>query len=267
MTLTRPVAAAALAAVIFAIGIAVPPAHAQKQPDKGGPKHVFAGSPPQAGPFDVILGRPTDKGVTASVMAYLPAEAFLTYEPAAGDQPHKTAARTLKAVAPVEFVLTDLRPDTRYHYRLHTRGPGAAEFQPGIAGTFHTQRKPGAAFVFTLQADSHLDQGTPQGVYERTLANALAANPDFHIDLGDTFMTDKYPTHTDALPQYVAQRYYFGRIAHSAPSFSSSATTTASDSTGTTAPPTACRCGPRTPARNSSRTPGPTVSTPATPPT
>ncbi len=56
-------------------------------------------------------------------------------------------------------------------------------------------------------------------IYERTLANALADHPDFHIDLGDTFMTDKYPNFKDALPQYYAQRYYFGRIAHSAPLF------------------------------------------------
>ena len=71
--------------------------------------------------------------------------------------------------------------------------------------------------MFTIQADSHLDQGMRPALYERTLANALADQPDFHIDLGDTFMTDKYPNFKDALPQYFAQRYYFGRIAHSAP--------------------------------------------------
>ena len=56
-------------------------------------------------------------------------------------------------------------------------------------------------------------------MYERTLANVLADKPDFHIDLGDTFMTDKYEKFKDAPPQYVAQRYYLGRIAHSAPLF------------------------------------------------
>jgi hypothetical protein len=32
------------------------------------------------------------------------------------------------------------------------------------------------------------------------------------IDLGDTFMTDKYKPYTDAAPQYLAQRYYFSQL-------------------------------------------------------
>ena len=86
------------------------------------------------------------------------------------------------------------------------------DFKTAASGRFHTQRKPGSAFTFTLQADSHLDQGTRAALYEKTLANALADKPDFHVDLGDTFMTDKYPKYQDALPQFIAQRYYFGRI-------------------------------------------------------
>jgi hypothetical protein len=48
----------------------------------------------------------------------------------------------------------------------------------------------------------------------------LAAAPDFLIDLGDTFMTDKRRTDfQDAFPQYLAQRHYFGLLCHSAPLF------------------------------------------------
>lgn len=214
-----PLCAAAAAAVVVSAAVGPPAAVAQKGNEKtGGPAHVFSGSPPNAGPFDVILGRPTDKAVTASVMAYQLAEAFISYGPAAGAHPHKTPVRTLAAVAPVEFVLADLPPNARVFYRLHTRSPGG-EFAPGEERSFHTARPPGSAFHFTLQADSHLDSGTRPAVYERTLANCLAGGTDFHVDLGDTFMTDKYPKHTDALPQYVAQRYYFGRLAHSAPLF------------------------------------------------
>ena len=49
------------------------------------------------------------------------------------------------------------------------------------------------------------------------MANALADAPDFHIDLGDTFMTEKHASRESAARQYVAQRYYFGLIGHSAP--------------------------------------------------
>ena len=44
--------------------------------------------------------------------------------------------------------------------------------------------------------------------------------PDFLIDLGDTFMTDKHrPNFRDAASQYLAQRYYLGLICKSASFF------------------------------------------------
>jgi hypothetical protein len=39
------------------------------------------------------------------------------------------------------------------------------------------------------------------------------------IDLGDTFMTEKYKPYTNAAPQYLAQRYFFGQLADTAPLF------------------------------------------------
>ena len=47
------------------------------------------------------------------------------------------------------------------------------------------------------------------------LANALADKPDFLIDLGDTFMTNKYQPYTAAQKQYLAQRYFLGLLAPS----------------------------------------------------
>ncbi len=194
-------------------------ANAQKTTkDRSGPKHVFAGPAP-ARPFDVILARPTDRSVTISVLGYKDMAACISYGLEKGQLTRKTAERTLKRNDPVEFVLTELHPDTRYYYRLHTREATGKEFIAADERTFHTQRNPGSSFVFTIQSDSHLDQSTRSAVYERTLANALADQPDFHIDIGDTFMTDKYEKYRDALPQYIAQRYYFGQVAHSAPLF------------------------------------------------
>lgn len=196
-------------------------AQSQKQNEKGGggPKHLFAGPAP-AHPFDVILARPTDKSVTVSVLAYRKMSAHITYGSTSGKLEKQTEDHDLKPSEPVEFVLNDLQPDTRYYYRLHARAENSKSFKAEEEHTFHTQRRPGSPFTFTIQSDSHLDQNTRPAVYERTLANALADQPDFHIDLGDTFMTDKYgKNYQDAYPQYIAQRYYFGRIAHSAPLF------------------------------------------------
>jgi hypothetical protein len=85
--------------------------------------------------------------------------------------------------------------------------------------TFHTTRPPGSTFTFTITADSHLDEHTDAATYQRTLANALADAPDFHIDLGDTFMTEKHLSREAAAKQYVAQRYYFGQLCDSVPRF------------------------------------------------
>jgi hypothetical protein len=41
----------------------------------------------------------------------------------------------------------------------------------------------------------------------------------FHIDLGDTFMTEKHENRDAASKQYLAQRYYFGQLCQTAPLF------------------------------------------------
>jgi predicted phosphodiesterase len=70
-----------------------------------------------------------------------------------------------------------------------------------------------------VQADPHLDYNTEPALYLRSLATARSGRPDFHIDLGDTFMTDKHRGRETAAAQYLAQRFYFGQIATSAPLF------------------------------------------------
>jgi hypothetical protein len=166
-----------------------------------------------AHPFDVILSRPEDRSVTATVLGYDDLTGYIEY---AG---RRSKPIDLRKGTPVSVVLEGLAPNTQYTYRLYYRKPGASEFERSQEYTFHTQRPPGASFTVTLQADSHLDSNTDPAIYARTLANALADAPDFHIDLGDTFMTDKYPAYRDAAAQYLAQRYYFGLLCHSAPLF------------------------------------------------
>jgi hypothetical protein len=136
-----------------------------------------------------------------------------------GNQKEKTEVRSFKANNPVEINLSGLKPDSQYFYKLHFRTGTSGAFESSDEHSFRTQRKPGGEFRFTIQADSHLDQGTRTAVYEKTLANVLGDKPDFHVDLGDTFMTDKYPDFKDSLPQYIAQRYYFGLVGHSVPLF------------------------------------------------
>jgi len=166
-----------------------------------------------AHPFDLILGRPTASSVTVSVLSYRDAEGFIAYGTQTGKLASRTPAQPFRQGVPVEIVLSPLQPDTRYSYQFHLAGTNSGEF------TFHTSRSPGGAFTFTITADSHLDDRTDPALYQRALANALADAPDFHIDLGDTFMSEKHPDREAAARQYVAQRYYFGQLCQSVPLF------------------------------------------------
>ncbi|MCX6909260.1 MAG: metallophosphoesterase family protein [Verrucomicrobia bacterium] len=166
-----------------------------------------------AHPFDLVLGRPTRDSVTVSVLAYQDAEGCIAYGTKKGSYLQQTPTRQFKKGEPAEVVIGSLRPDTQYFYQLRARGTNSPE------GTFHTQRSRGNSFTFTITADSHLDDRVSAGVYQRTLANALADAPDFHVDLGDTFMTEKHESRENAAKQYLAQRFYFGQLCRSAPLF------------------------------------------------
>ncbi len=163
--------------------------------------------------FDIILGRPEADSVTASVLSYANDNGFIAYGTEQGKLTSKTPVQTFKNGEPAEIVLPSLKPDTRYYYQLHLGGAASPEY------SFQTARPPGKAFTFTITADSHLDSNTDPDLYQNTLANALADNPDFHIDLGDTFMTEKHASREAAAKQYLAQRFYLGQICHSAPLF------------------------------------------------
>src|SRR6185369_16491727 len=120
-------------------------------------------------------------------------------EMAASTQPVKLSAGT-----PHDITLDRLRKDQQYLSHWVWRPTGAADAVRSPQYRFHTQRAAGKPFTFTVQADSHLDENTSGEVYLRTLANALADEPDFHFELGDTFMTGKYVRPELALGQYLA---------------------------------------------------------------
>jgi hypothetical protein len=194
---------------------------------------------------DVVLARPTQQSITVSVACYEadPHEGYVEFRRDDAAPIRKTPVQPLPTGTPVLFSLDELSPNTAYVYRVRyrraavtgdTAAPSSTPAPPGEFVsteyfTFHSPRASGkdGAFTFTIQADSHLDQGVEPKFYEQTLANMLPpiapTRPDFMIDLGDTFMTDKRGVgereFKTALPQYEAQRYYFSRVARSVPLF------------------------------------------------
>ena len=166
-------------------------------------------------PFDVILGRPTANSITLSILSYKPASGQVEYWNSV-DKKLKTKPLNFETGKPNEILLTDLQSDTQYFYRIIFENGKSVS----TVYRFHTQRSKNSNFTFTITADSHLDQNTDTAIYKTTLLNAASDSADFHFDLGDTFMTDKYHNqYKDAFNQYVAQRYYLGLLCNSAPLF------------------------------------------------
>jgi hypothetical protein len=169
--------------------------------------------------YDLILARPEKNSVTLSALAYQSMEGFVAYGMQSGACTNQTPMRQFKAGVPIEFVITPLQANSKYFYQFHSRLAGASQFAIGSECSFQTARSPGSTFTFTMTADVHLDEHTSAEVYEQSLANIRAEQPDFHIDLGNLFMTDKHATRDEAARQYLAQRFYLGQIGSSVPLF------------------------------------------------
>lgn len=166
----------------------------------------------------VILARPTDHAITLSLLLRDSAKVAVTY---ARDGAPQQCSNTFDCSAGElrEIILSGLASNAAYRYRVVDAASGTALLPEDGEGTFHTCRPPGSPFVFTVQADSHLDGNSVPEQYAAALRDARTNRPDFHIDLGDTFMTGKIGDHTQALKQYQAQRYYLDIIGSVAPVF------------------------------------------------
>jgi hypothetical protein len=179
-----------------------------------------------------LLGRPTDTSVTVNAFADTDLEVYLEYGTAPGIYTQQTPHTVFPSGNPIQIVMDQLQLDTRYYYRMNYRRSDAPqnEFSHRDEHSFQTRRSPGSSFIFTVQADSHLDENSDLELYRQTLTNVLADAPDFHLDLGDTFMCEKHSAPLTALAQtapdqatvdesYLYERANFGLISTSTPLF------------------------------------------------
>jgi len=170
-------------------------------------------------PFDVLLGRPTDRSIALSFLATTNLEVIVDYGTQSGLYPHQSAVFTLVAGTPYVATLSELQADTVYLYRVRYRPNGGANYSAGTEARFVTQRAPGKSFTFVIEADPHHLDNEP-AVWQLALDNMLADKPDFMMDLGDTFMDEKYGLTTYAEIEQIRKDVragFFGRIGHSVP--------------------------------------------------
>ncbi|HRD99029.1 MAG TPA: metallophosphoesterase family protein [Rubrivivax sp.] len=190
-----------------------------------------APSPGPAFNGNLLLGAPTANAIALSLLsADQPGSVTIAYGTAPGTYDRKTATAKLNAGEPLAFTLGGLAADTAYYYRVEFQAQGASAAALSTEYRFHTARPSGAAFTFTIQADSHLDENSDLALYRRTLANVAADAADFHIDMGDTFMTEKHAEPLSAVvrtapdaatvnARYAYERANFGIATHSVPLF------------------------------------------------
>lgn len=174
-----------------------------------------------------LLSRPGAHAVTVSLVPAVDVQVVVEVTDPSGHVTHTTLV-SAAAAAPVSIDLTGLEEDAAYRYRVLYRRVGAAAWSPREEHGFHTRRRPGSSFVFTIQADSHLDDKSDVELYHRTLARVASEGADFHVDLGDTFMCEKHsaPLTAEVLraasaeivdQRYLSERAHFGLFAHSTP--------------------------------------------------
>lgn len=172
----------------------------------------------QAG--STLLGRPKTDSVTANIIATSGMEAYIEYGTSPGAYAKKTATFTSQSGEPIEILITGLTPNTKYYYRTAYKKNGATVYTNDIQKSFFTKRNAGSTFTFDVQADPHMDGHSEPAVYKLNLQNEANDNADFIIDLGDTFMTEKFAkSENEVLQRYVEQRAYLDIVGSSTPLF------------------------------------------------
>ncbi len=165
-----------------------------------------------------MLSRPTDTSITLTIRCREEQKILVRYKPTNSPAKEELLRSTLKPGILNIIELNKLLPNSTYSYEIFGATPDKTP-QKINSGTFSTAKSAGTPFTFTLDADTHLDEGSSPDVLRTCLSNIAADHPDFHINLGDTFMTGKHPGRDSALKQYEAIRYYYSLIGNSTPTF------------------------------------------------
>ena len=175
----------------------------------------------QSQSYNIVLGRPTDTSITASILFEQNMQGYLEYGTASGSYTSQTAVAAIVAGTPLELTVMGLQPNTRYYYRLKYKTAAAPNYSVSPEYRFHTQRAVGSSFTFTIEADEHLyDKKGIANMYRVTLQNQLADQPDFMLSLGDIFGDDhNWATITSQELDVLHKNYrpFLGAVCHSIP--------------------------------------------------
>ena len=170
---------------------------------------------------NIVLGRPTNTGITVSILNDQTMNAYIEYGTISGIYSIVSSTFTNVAGTPDEIDLDNLIPNTKYYYRLRYKVPTVSIFNATPEYSFYTQRAKGNEFIFTLEADEHLyDKKGVKSIYQICLNNQAKDKPDFMMSLGDIFGDDhNWSTITSGALDTLHKDYrpFLGSLCHSVP--------------------------------------------------
>lgn len=125
----------------------------------------------------------------------------------------KSATIQLAKGATQNLVLTGLKPGALIYYRVRYASGTNKTFLSLAQASFETTKESPNA-TFAIQADPHMDENSSAEVYNGTLAQIVASNPAFLMDLGDIFMTDKLPqkTETNIRARFELMKSFYAKL-------------------------------------------------------
>ena len=174
-----------------------------------------------------VMGSPTAEAVTFNVHSADQAGLVaIDFGVTSLQYTQQQAPAVLEIDKPLELRLQNLKPGTRYFYRLLFQNSVSKEWTATPEYEFQTARQAGQSFVFAIQGDSHPERLKTQfdaDLYKRTLLRAAADKPDFYILSGDDFSVDTLNpvtiTSSQVRERYTLQRPYLTLIGRTAPLF------------------------------------------------
>lgn len=166
-----------------------------------------------------LLGRPTTNSVTINACADSAITAYYQYGTDSANYESQTEAVACQDSIPFVCTITGLQPNTQYYYRMRYRPEGTDSYLTGENHSFRTARTDHVPFTFAIDADPHMDTACNANVFTKTMENIREANPDFLIDLGDNFFTEKYPPYSSArtLQRHLLLRSFYDIACSSVP--------------------------------------------------
>ena len=164
-----------------------------------------------------LLGIPTDSSITINIVPDSDIVYFYEYGTSSGAYSHQTSQFSAEGGEPHEITISGLSANTEYFYRMQYNYNNTGWVER-VEHSFMTQRNRGESFTFTIISDSHAMYNAS---YQNAVTEIIADDPDFHFDLGDTFMTDGTTSQSVVNSTYLAQRElaYIGGIGQTSPIF------------------------------------------------